>query len=143
SVDAIAEFKVITGIAPAEYGRGGGAIISVVTKSGSNQLHGNLFEFLRNNAFDANNFFASNSSHLVRNQFGGSLGGPVAFPGLYNGKNRTFFFANVDLLRDREAGAPPILQVPTQQMRSGVFPSTILDPNTGLPFANNTIPSGR
>src|SRR5262249_17123956 len=131
--DAVAEFKVITGIAPAEYGRGGGAIISAVTKSGTNQWHGSLFEFFRNNNLDARNFFAAKTSHLRRNQFGGMLGGPVV-------KNRSFFFVNADVPRERTAGAPPIYVVPTDQLRNGIFPGVIRDPFTGVPFPNNTIP---
>jgi hypothetical protein len=143
SVDAVGEFKVITGIAPAQYGRGGGAIISAVTRAGTNQLHGNLFEFLRNNAMDARSYFADRTSHLVRNQFGGSLGGPVYLPGLYNGRDKTFFFANVDFTRQRSAGAPPQAIVPMPAMRGGAFVTTITDPATGQPFPNNTIPTAR
>ena len=139
SVDAIGEFKVITGIAPAEYGRGG-AIISLVTRSGTNRLHGNLFEFLRNNAMDSRSYFANSTSHLVRNQFGGSLGGPVYIPKIYNGKNKTFFFVNSEALRQRAAGQPPQYIVPTPAVRSGVFSSAITDPANGQPFQGNTIP---
>ena len=76
-VDAIAEFRILTQSAPPEYGGTGGATTSVVTRSGGNQLHGSLYEFVRNDAFDARNFFSAEVEPLKQNQFGGTLGGPV------------------------------------------------------------------
>jgi hypothetical protein len=94
--DTVAEFRVLENNYTAEYGRSGGGIVTVVTKSGTNQLHGSVFDYLRNDAFNANNFF-NNSADLPRpvlkrNQFGGTIGGPITVPHLVNGKDRFFFF---------------------------------------------------
>lgn len=96
SVEAIQEFKVLTANYSAEYGRTGGGIVTIVTKSGTNELHGTAYEFLRNSAFDANNVF-NNRAGVARapfrfNQFGLTAGGPVLLPRVYNGRNRTFWF---------------------------------------------------
>src|SRR3984893_2502366 len=97
--DTVAEFRVLESNYSAEYGRNGGGVISVVTKSGTNQWHGSAFEFLRNDAFNANQFFNKNDPNnqlprdiLKRNQFGGTFGGPITLPKLVNGKDRFFFF---------------------------------------------------
>jgi hypothetical protein len=94
--DTIAEFRVLSSNYPAEYGRNSGGVITMATRSGSNQLHGSLFDFLRNDALDANSFFNKNSGlprdDLKRNQYGGTLGGPVTIPGLVTGKDHYFFF---------------------------------------------------
>jgi hypothetical protein len=138
SVDAVEEFKVQTGLYPAEYGRGGGAMVSVVTKSGTNQFHGVLFEFLRNDLFDARNFFATAKPPLRRNQFGGSLGGPIIH-------NRTFFFVNYDGTRQVQRGVATAT-VPTAAQRAGdlsSFSGAILDPFTHTPFPGNIIPASR
>ena len=94
--DTVAEFRVLMNNYTAEYGRTGGGIISVVTKSGTNQLHGSLFEYLRNQDLNANDFFANLSGApvpvLKRNQFGVTLGGPVVIPKLIHGKDKFFFF---------------------------------------------------
>ena len=95
-VDSIAEFNVITNSLSAEYGRTGGGVINVATRSGTNEFHGSLFEFLRNAKLDANSW-ANNRNRtpraaFQRNQFGGTIGGPISIPGLYDGENRTFFF---------------------------------------------------
>ena len=105
SVDAMQEFRVQTSTYSAEYGRQPGGQISIVTRSGTNQFHGSLFEYLRNTIFDANNWF-SNFNHQPRppeqqNDFGGTFGGPVTIPELYNGKDRTFFFFSYEGLRLR------------------------------------------
>src|SRR5262249_15266737 len=98
SVDAVQEFKVQTSAYAADYGTVGSGVINVALKSGTNQLHGTLFEFARNSAMDARNFFDADKSDLSRNQFGGTLGGPVTLPGRifgpagYDGKDLTFFF---------------------------------------------------
>jgi hypothetical protein len=105
SVDAMQEFRVQTSSYSAEYGRQPGGQISIVTRSGSNQFHGSVFEYLRNTIFDANNWF-SNANKQPRpperqNDFGGTFGGPVRIPGLYNSKDRTFFFFSYEGLRLR------------------------------------------
>lgn len=92
------EFRVITSNATAEYGRSSGAQVALVTKSGTNQLHGNLFYFHRNAALAANEWGNKLNGlakpALRQHQYGGDVGGPVRIPGLYNGKDRTFFFFN-------------------------------------------------
>ena len=103
SVDAMEEFRVQTSTYSAEYGRQPGGQISIVTRSGTNSYHGTLFDYLRNTIFDANNWF-SNFNRQPRppehqNDFGGVLGGPIRIPGLYNGKDRTFFFFSYEGLR--------------------------------------------
>ncbi len=137
SVEAVGEFKVQTGISPAEFGRGGGLIINVATKSGTNQYHGSLYEFLRNNRFDARPYFSSRVNPLKRNQFGGALGGPVRH-------DRLFLFGNYEGFREASTGNPPVGMVFTQAQRSGVMPNPIVDPlNNRTPFPNNTIPQSR
>jgi len=94
--DAVAEFRILTSNYTAEYGRNGSGVISVVTKSGTNQLHGSTFEFARNTAFDANEYFNIQNglprNDLKRHQFGGTLGGPITIPHVIEGKDRLFFF---------------------------------------------------
>jgi len=143
SIDAIQEFKVQASNYSAESGRAGGALISVATKSGTNELHGTLFEFHRDNHLQARNYFdASQPGLYIQNQFGGSIGGPVVLPHVYNGKQRTFFFFDTELLRYRQA-SPILASVPPLPFRTGDFsslPTPIIDPSTGRQFANNTIP---
>jgi hypothetical protein len=135
-VDSISEFKVQTGLAPAEFGKGGGTIINVVTRSGTNALHGSLYEFLRNDVFDARPYFATSKSPLKLNQFGGALGGPIKH-------DKLFFFTNYEGLRQRTAGAPPLYRVFSENERQGIFSVPIRDPLTGQPFPNNTVPPAR
>jgi hypothetical protein len=160
SVDAVQEFKVKTSTFSAEFGHAAGAVINATIKTGTNQFHGTLFEFLRNNVLDANNFI-TNAAGLPRapfhqNQFGGAVGGPVLIPKLYNGKNRTFFFADYQGTRQNTSAGSAITDVPPAALRSGDFSSVktpIFDPNsrrlgpTGVviadPFAGNIIPQNR
>ena len=104
--DSVAEFRILTSNYTAEYGRNGAGVISVVTKSGTNTIHGSLFEFLRNGDFDANTFFNNLDGlprdDLHRNQFGGTIGGPITIPHLIHGKDRFFFFASYQGLRQTE-----------------------------------------
>jgi len=90
--DAVQEFSVQTSNYSARYGGNAGGVVNIVTKSGENQFHGDLFEFVRNSVFNAHDFFAAHTDPLKRNQFGGTFGGPVTIPGLYHGKDKTFFF---------------------------------------------------
>ena len=102
AVEGVQEFKVLTNNTGAEYGRAGGAVVLMTSKSGSNRLAGSLFEYLRNDALDARNFFArpgAPTPPYILNQFGASLGGPVRLPH-YNGKDRTFFFADYEGYRE-------------------------------------------
>lgn len=149
SIDAIQEFKVQTANYSAEFGRGAGANVNVAIKSGTNKLSGTVYEFVRNDKFDARNPFATTKNPLRRNQFGFSVGGPVILPRFGEGgpafinlQNRTFFFVNYEALIERR-GFTTLTNVPTVAQRNGIFSSTITDPATGLPFAGNTIPAGR
>jgi len=143
SVDAIQEFKEQTTTYSAEYGFSSNQI-NLVSKTGTNDFHGTGFGFFRNEAWDARNFFDNKSSpapQLDQKQFGFVVGGPVILPG-YNGKNRTFFLVNYEGTRI-ERGATNFYTVPTPEQLSGRFSTPILDPTTGLPFPNNTIPQSR
>lgn len=136
-VDSVSEFRVQTGTAPAEFGRGGAIIINVATRSGTNQYHGSVYEFLRNNMFDSRPYFSSRKNPLKRNQFGAALGGPVK-------KNRLLFFGNYEGFREAATGNPPVGRVITPVERGGVFGSAIVDPLAGgAAFPANTIPQTR
>jgi hypothetical protein len=120
SVEGIQEFKVLTNNAGAEFGRAGGAVIVINTKSGGNQVHGSAFEFLRNSALDAKNFFDRPNDKIPpfrQNQFGGSLGGPIL-------RNRTFFFADYEGQRE-VIGQTLLVTVPTLAMRQGNFAGVV------------------
>src|SRR6266404_3124678 len=142
-VDAIREFEVLTSSYDASFGRNAGGQVSVVLKSGTNQLHGSAYEFFRNRVMDARNFFApagEASPQYQRNQFGASVGGPVR-------KDRTFFFADYEGRRVRE-GITQVSNVPTALERVGDFsrsdPRTPpIDLFTQAPFPGNKIPTNR
>lgn len=138
SVDAIQEFKVAQNLYSAEHGKLGGAQINIITKSGTNNIHGTAYEFLRNDVFDARNFFDGDKPPFRQNQYGVSLGGPII-------KNRTFFFGNFEGLRIHKA-ITQTGSVPTAAERRGdlrAFPTPVFDPLTGQPFPNNIIPTNR
>ena len=129
AVEGVQEFKAITNNAGAEYGRAGGAVLVTSTKSGTNQIHGSAFEFLRNSAMDAKNFFDRADLPIPEyqlNQFGGSVGGPVI-------KNKTFFFADYEGYREKQ-GQTKVITVPTAAARGGNFAGVarngIFDPAT-------------
>ena len=122
SIESVREFKVLTGTFSAEFGRGAG-VVSVSTKSGGNLVHGNLFEFVRNDVLDARNYFNAvpqAKPPYRRNQFGWALSGPVYLPKLYNGKNKTFFFMDYFGMRERK-GLTFVNTVPTAETRVGNF----------------------
>ena len=127
SVDVVQEFKVQTNFFSAEFGNTGGAIINVITKSGTNELHGNLYEFHRNAALNANDWFANRAGRdkpdFKRNVFGGTIGGPVRIPGVYDGRNRTFFFYDYEGTRQTTATTRNVT-VPTLKERAGDFSDT-------------------
>ena len=125
SVDALQEFKVQTNAYSAEFGRGNGAILNASIKSGTNQLHGDVYEFLRNDKLDGRNYFDSVRPAYQQNQFGATLGGPVFIPHLYDGRNRTFFFVDYEGLRVRQ-GETLTATVPSVAERGGDF-SELLD----------------
>lgn len=134
--DAIEEFSVLTNSYSAEYGRGSGAVVNVVTKSGTNALHGSLFEFLRNGDMNARNFFAAQADKLKRNQFGVGVGGPMV-------KDKLFFFGSYQGTQIRNVSSGNSATVPTAAERAGDFSSVqrqLVNPSTGLPFPNNQIP---
>ena len=149
SIDAIEEIKVQTANYTADMGQAGGAVVNIATKAGTNQFHGTLYEFLRNDDLDAKNYFATVKPPLHQNQFGGSVGGPIL-------KNRLFFFFNYEGFRQSTA-APYFYLVPTPAMRAGDFSGswagsqlpTLYDPlnvdasGNRLPFPNNVIPADR
>ncbi len=151
SIDALQEFNVKTNQYNAEFG-GGGAVVNAALKSGTNDFHGSLFEFLRNDKLDARPFFSPTKSPFRYNQFGGVLGGPLVIPKLYDGHNRTFFLLNYEGLRLRSP-SDRFLRVPTDAERRGDFSSVPyqlydpvnIDPETGerLPFPGNIIPQSR
>ncbi len=113
-VETVKEFRVLTNTYSAEYGRSAGGVFLAVTKSGTNELHGTAFEFLRNDALDARNFFDANIPPFRRNQFGFTLGGPIV-------KNRTFFFGSYEGLRERK-GITLVSVVPDDNARLGRIP---------------------
>jgi hypothetical protein len=136
SIDAISEVSVETGIYSAEYGGQSGAQVNVATKSGTNTLHGALYDFLRNTAFDARDFFSQPNTAvpvLRRNQFGGVLSGPVWLPKVYKGTNKTFFMFDYEGWRQTQSG-PALAFFPTLAQRSGMFSTAITNPLTGAPF---------
>jgi len=161
-VESIQEFKILTNFAPPEFGLTNGGLVNTVTKSGSNDVHGSLYEYLRNDAFDARNTFTSSVPAFRYNQFGGAAGGPVTLPKIYRGKDRTFFFFNYEGSRRRAVGNP-ITSVPIAEWRNGDFSNLrnaagaliqIYDPATTAPnpngsgfvrqpFPGNVIPANR
>jgi outer membrane receptor protein involved in Fe transport len=144
--DALEEFSILTNNYSAEYGRNAGGVINAITKSGTNVLHGSLYEFVRNDAFDARSFFSLEQPKLRRNQFGASAGGKVILPKLYNGTDRTFFFLSYEGLRERRAGTVSNLVVPTALERAGDFSQSRTRPNdpvVRLPFPGDRIPPAR
>jgi hypothetical protein len=152
SVDAVQEFKVQTNSYAAEYGRAMGAVVNVSLRSGTNDLHGAAFEFLRNEKLDAKNFFDPPSKPkppFKRNQYGLALGGPVWIPKIFNGRNRVFFFGDFEQTKVRESSTTTST-IPTALMRNGDFSEllsvskkSIMDPASRQPFPGNVIPSSR
>ncbi len=150
-IEGVQEFKLITSGFSAEYGRYAGGVLSVVTKSGTNRLRGTAYEFLRNDLFDARNFFDLNKSKLRRNQFGATVAGPVCLPRLYNGRNRTFFMFTWDSLRVSNGKTQRGI-TPLPEFFQGDFskatdalgkPLKLNDPLSKTVFPNNQIPVSR
>jgi hypothetical protein len=150
--DALEEFSVQTNAFSAEFGRNVGGIVNAVTRSGTNQLHGTAFEYIRNSAVNGANYFApilangsKESDGLKRNQYGVTLGGPVRIPRIYNGKDHTFFFFSYQGTPTRIAPTTQQQVVPSDAERSGDFsaiPYQLYDPtNGGAPYQNNQIPT--
>ena len=176
--DSVQEFSVMTSNYPAEFGQAGGGIINLTMKSGTNQFHGTAYEYFVNEFLDAGQPFTTNGNggllrpETRRNDFGGTLGGPVWIPKVYNGHNKTFFFFNFEQYRENTIVNNVPLTVPTAAYRAGDFESAldgrilgtdptgapieegeIYDPATNhaapngqivrTPFTNNTIPMSR
>ena len=138
SPDALEEFSIQTNSYGADKGRNAGALMNAVTKSGTNQFHSALFEFLRNEKLNARNFFANDVSPFKRNQFGGTAGGPIR-------KDKTFFFASYQRTSERSSPGAVTATVPTAEQRQGDFSSLskpLKDPAGGN-FTNNKIPEAR
>ena len=136
--DTLQEFTVQTSVFSADT-QGGGASVKLTTRSGTNQLHGSLFEFLRNDAMDARNFFAVSPQDYKQNQFGGTVGGPIK-------KNKLFYFGSFQQTLKRGNPSPTTATVPGAAIRTGDFSKAtniIIDPTTNQPFAGNIIPQTR
>ncbi len=124
SIEALQEFKIQTNAYSAEFGRSSGAVVNATIKSGTNSIRGSVYEFLRNDVLDANNFFSNAlgapKPRRQRNQFGTAVGGPLV-------KNRTFWFGDYEGLRERE-GVPRVRRVPTAEEKAGIFSSAVFNP---------------
>ena len=131
AMDAVAEFKVITNGIAAEYGRISGGAVEMVTRSGTNDYHGQAFEYLKNDHLNANswqqNYLGGKKTVFRNNDFGFTIGGPVWIPKIYNGKDRTFFFVNYEGVRFSQAGALQVASVPTEAERNGDLTGTMFD----------------
>src|ERR1043165_1921295 len=146
SINTVQEFKADNSTFSAEYGRNSGAIVNIATRSGANDYHGEFFEFLRNDVFDARNFFerTTQPAPFKRNQFGFNLGGPLSLPHFgeggpvlgYNGKNKTFFFFSYEGLRQRQGLTISGVTVPTLAQRASVVDPVILKLLPLIPLPN-------
>ena len=124
SNEIVAEFKVIDS-PTADLGNTAGDAMSFVTKSGTNQWHGSLYEYLRNNDLDSRSYFATTVPKDIQNEYGGSLGGPIIIPHVYNGKDKTFFYFNYGQTRYRFGGAASTYTMPIEAFRQGDFSSIL------------------
>jgi hypothetical protein len=155
SIDAIAEVRVLTSNYGAQYGRNGSGTVETDTKSGTSAFHGDVYEFLRNDAFNAKNFFQTSVPPYKKNDYGYTLGGPIYIPGVYNTKkDKTFFFWSQEWRKDRVPGQIFNQPVPSSAERQGNFsdlcpnlttsPPSFADcpvnPNTGTAFPGNVVP---
>ena len=139
--DAVAEFKVLENNYGAEYGRNAGGIVSIVTKSGTNTLHGTAYDYVRNTDFDANSFFNNQQGLpvgvLKRNQFGGTIGGPIVIPKVVNGRNKVFFFFSYEGQRQTSLEALSETTVYTPQEAQGNFSGSAGQAQVAAFLANN------
>jgi Carboxypeptidase regulatory-like domain len=147
SLDAIGEFKVLTSNYGAQYGRSGSGTIEVETKSGTSKFHGDVYEFLRNDAFNATPYFLDGPPAYKKNDFGYTFGGPIYIPGHYNSnKQKTFFFWSQEWRRDRLPYTFSPQGVPSAAQRAGDFSDICpgsdcpVDPATGNPYPGNIVP---
>ena len=161
-VDSIQEFSVVTNSFSAEFGRTGGGVQSFTLKSGTNQLHGTVYDYIRNEAFDARAFYVAKRGVYKQHDGGANVGGPVVIPKLYNGRDKTFFFFGAGIYRQANIGSSLLGTVPTLKQRQGIFtektdsngvPYAMYDPlstttladgtSSRTPFSNYTIPTAR
>jgi hypothetical protein len=149
--DAVQEFSIQSSTFDAQFGRGVGGVVNVITRSGTNEVHGTAFEFLRNYKLNAANFFSGRDA-LKRNQFGFTLGGPVYLPKIYNGRNHTFLFGSYQGTRNRTSTPGALRTTPSEAMKRGDLSAflgadgggRIRDPDApGQYFPNNQIPVSR
>lgn len=155
--DALQEFSVLTSNYSAKYGNDAGGVVNIVTKSGTNQYHGDAFEFVRNAVFNARNYFAANRDQLKRNQFGSMIGGPIHVGPSWV-KNKSWFFGGLQVTTIRNISSGHHATIPTPADIQGDFSTllnpnspenptgktvVIVDPETGLPFPGNMIPTTR
>ena len=167
TIDSIQEFRVITSVPTAEFGRSGGGVVNLITRGGTKDFHGGVYEFVRNDKLNANSFFSNAGgnnldgtpkvprSKLRYNNFGYNLGGPIFLPRFGEGgpavygkkRDKSFFFFSEEWRRVIRQPASNIITVPSDLERSGDFSETgnltIFDPLTGLPFPGNKIPTAR
>jgi Carboxypeptidase regulatory-like domain len=145
TVDETEEFKIQQNVFTAQYGRSMGNVVNAITKSGSSELHGDVFEFIRNSALDANNFFNNSAGlarpHFERNQFGFTAGGPVYIPRLYRQRDKTFFFGGYEGLR-QSTPLTLVTTVPTAAFHNGDF-SALLGPQIGTDSLGRPILQGQ
>jgi len=146
NVDAIQEVEASSGVMPAEIGHGAASYTNVVSKSGVNQMHGSLFEFLRNASFDARNYFDYKDPTgrrrippFVRNEFGFTNGGPLVVPGIYDGRNRTFYFGEYQGFR-QVLGTTQVIPVPTAAERTGIDTTTFPGDTLTIPVNPAVVP---
>src|SRR5215470_17001904 len=146
NVDAIEEVRSSSGVMRADTGHGAAGFTNVVTKSGTNQIHGSVFEFLRNAAFDARNYFDHPNAidkrripPFVRNEFGVTIGGPVVLPNIFNGRDRTFFFGEYQGFR-QVLGTTQVIPVPTVQERQGIDTATFPGDTLTVPVSPTIAP---
>jgi hypothetical protein len=147
SVDAVAESNVLTSTYPAEFPRAGGGQVQYITKSGTKEFHGTVFEYLRNDAFDARSFLTARKQKLRYNQYGFSLGGPVTIPRVFNHeRDKLFFFANTEFIARRGENVDTTV-VPTPAERAGDFNGSRFpcprDGQGGPPFPGCMLPASR
>jgi hypothetical protein len=142
SIEAVTEFTVDTNGFKAEYGHAGGGVMTFSTKSGTNQPHGAAYEFLRNNDFDANDWFSNRAGKprqiYKQNDFGFTFGGPVWIPKIYNGKNRSFFFFSYEGFRNRNGATNATATIPTPEMYNGDFSKWVNSSGQTIPIYDPT-----
>ncbi len=153
AIEQVGEFSVSSNGFNAEFGGFGNSVVNVTIKSGTNQLHGSVWDHLSNDALNAKDYFATGVTPFKQNEGGFTLGGPVVIPHVYNGKDKTFFFGSLNLFRSRVGASGALITVPTAKMlgranATGDFDFSelgvpIYDPKTGQPFAGNIIPRNR